>query len=244
MRRRWLLVAFAFVALAASAGCLGGGTVSDQQLAQNATYDWHANESVSVNATGSEYHAVLNVTGANRSELRFSQSNAFTGETPIQLSAIKFRYPNGTVVNASAIPVSESRDALTVTLPAQRGQFAYTAPTGSRSVTVPVVVSDVSYSVTLSAGMRVSVPLVSSVQPSGATATLAEGRVHLAWQSVSADEVYVKYYLERDVYIFGGLLALAALVALGGVVYFRRLIRGLERDRVESGLDVEDDRGR
>ncbi|WP_435096950.1 DUF5803 family protein [Halarchaeum sp. P4] len=244
MRRRWLLVTLAVLALAAGAGCLGTGTVSDQQLQRNATYDWNAtaaeNATVHVNATGDEYQAVLNVSASNETELRFSQSSTFMGDSPVPIAAVQFRYPNGTVVNASAIGVSEDRDAVTVTLPGQRGQFAYTAPMGSRSLSVPAVLSDVSYEVVLPPGMRANVPIVGSVSPGGYERTVVDNRVHYHWDSVSANTVDVQFYLQRDIYIFAGLLALAALVALGGVVYFRIQIRRLEREREESGLDVHE----
>ncbi|GGL43490.1 hypothetical protein GCM10009037_28670 [Halarchaeum grantii] len=244
MRRRWLLVALAVVALAAGAGCLGSGTVSDQQLAQNATYDWNATEeanaSVVVNATGGSYQAVLNVTGSNESELRFSQSSTFTGDQPVPIAAVQFRYPNGTVVNASAISVSEGRDAVTVTPPSENGTFAYTAPMGSRSLGVPVVLSGASHEVVLPDGMRANLPVFGQVSPSGYERTVVDDRTRLRWSSVDANQLSVRYYLERDVYLFAGLVALAALVAVGGVVYFRLQIRRLEREREESGLDVNE----
>lgn len=245
MRRRWLLVLAAVGLLAVSAGCLGTSTVSDQQLNQNATYQWNATEtqnaSVVVNATGGQYQAVLNVTGTNQSEMRFSQSSQFTGESPIPVRAIQFRYPNGTIVNATAIPVSQSRDAVTVTPPADRGKFAYTAPMGDRSLTVPVVLPGRSHEVILPTGMRVRIPVFGSVSPGGYERTIVDDRVHVHWDAVNANSLSLQFFLMRDVYLFAGLLALGGLVAIAGVVYYRRQIRRLERDREESGLDVHDE---
>jgi len=244
MRRRWLLLVVAVAAMAATAGCTGTGGVSDQQLAQNATYDWGANAAanatVYVNATGGHYRAVVNVTGANKSTLTFAQRSELGGTNPIPISAVQFRYQNGTVVNASTIQVSQSSGAVTVTLPDERGQFAYTAPTGSRSFAVPVVLSKVSYEVVLPTSMRTDIPIVASVSPGGYERTVSGDRVHLHWSRVTAETVSVQYYLLRDVLLFGGLLALGALIAIGGVVYYRRQIRRLEREREEQGLDVRD----
>ncbi|GAD53200.1 hypothetical protein MBEHAL_1960 [Halarchaeum acidiphilum MH1-52-1] len=245
MRRRWLLLLVAVGLLAAGAGCMGTSTVSDQQLAQNATYDWNAtaaqNASVVVNATGGQYQAVVNVTGANASSLRFSQQSQFTGESPVAIRAVQFRYSNGTVVNASAIDVSQSRDAVTVTTPAENGTFAYTAPMGDRSLDVPVVLSGHAHEVVLPAGMRVRIPVFGSVSPGGYERTIVHDRVHLHWNSVDAEALSVQFFLMRDVYLFGGLLGLAALVAVVGLIYYRLQIRRLERERAESGLDVRDD---
>ncbi|MBP2250874.1 hypothetical protein J2754_001191 [Halarchaeum solikamskense] len=245
MRRRWLLLLAAVGLLAVSAGCLGTSTVSDQQLNQNATYEWNAtqaqNASAVVNATGGQYRAVLNVTGTNGSAMRFSQTSQFTGERPIPIRAIQFRYPNGTVVNATAIDVSQSRDAVTVTPPGDRGQFAYTAPMGDRSLDVPVVLPERSHEVILPAGMRVRVPVFGSVSPGGYERTIVDDRVHVRWDSVDAESLSLQFFLLRDVYLFAGLLALGGLVAVGGIVYYRRQIRRLERERAESGLDVREE---
>jgi len=242
MRRRRLLATVAVAALVLSAGCTGGSGVSDQQLAQSATYDWgtNANATVAVNATGGQYQAVMNVTGANETTLRFARQSQLGGTNPISISAIQFRYPNGTVVNATSIQVSRSSSAVTVTLPSKRGQFAYTAPAGSRSLAVPVLLSNVSYEVVLPTSMRTDLPIIGSVSPGGYQQTVRNDRIHLHWSAVTANTIDVQYYLMRDVILFGGLLLLAGLIALGGVVYYRRQIRGLERDREESGLDFKE----
>jgi uncharacterized protein HemX len=54
----------------------------------------------------------------------------------------------------------------------------------------------------------------------------------------------VRYYLQRDLYLFGGLLALMLVVGAGGAGYYYLQIRETVRRREEVGLDVdvEDDR--
>jgi uncharacterized protein HemX len=53
----------------------------------------------------------------------------------------------------------------------------------------------------------------------------------------------VSYYLARDLWIFGGVLALFLLVGIGGVAYYLLQIRQLERQREETGLDMGDGSG-
>lgn len=242
MRRRWLLVALAVVLLSASAGCMGQSAVSDQQLGQSASYDWGspaaANATVAVNATGGHYRAVMNLTGRNETKLRFAQASQLGGTNPVSVSAIQFRYPNGTVVNASSIAVSQSNSAVTVTVPSKRGEFAYTAPMGGGSLSVPVVLSGASYDVVLPPSTRVDIPVFGTVSPGGYERTTSGDRTRLHWASVNADSIGVHFFLMRDVYLFGGLLAAAAILAVLVVAYFRYRIRQLERDREESGLDV------
>lgn len=252
MRRRWLLAVLCVAALAASAGCTGTSTVSDSQLAQNATYGWGQNATVAVNVTDGQYRAVVNVTGANATQLQFSQSSQLGGSSPIAISALQFRYPNGTVVNASAFDVSQSNKAVTVKPPATAGELAYTAPAGGHSVSLPGIVSGGShsvsipalvagsYDVTLPAGMRVGLPVVSDVSPGGYRTVTTGDRVRVRWASVDAGStVSVQYYRLRDLAIFGGLIGIALLAVVLVVVYFRLKIRRLEREREESGLDVE-----
>jgi nitrate reductase gamma subunit len=53
--------------------------------------------------------------------------------------------------------------------------------------------------------------------------------------------VSVRYYLQRDLYIFGGLLGLIIVVGIGGLLYRRRQIERLRKQRTEMGLDVDTD---
>jgi hypothetical protein len=58
---------------------------------------------------------------------------------------------------------------------------------------------------------------------------------------VTSDSVAVRYYLQRDLYIFGG--AAAGLFAAGvvGTLYYRRQIEELRKRREEMGIDVDTD---
>jgi len=235
MRKLWVAVAVA--ALAVTAGCLGGGGgPTDQQLAENATYDWDRETDVRVNVTGGQYAVVADVD--NQSDVRLASSDGFGGRSPLPISAVQFRYPNGTTVDAEAIDVSTADSRTVVTFPADNGTFAYTASAGGRQVTVPVGFEG-SHELVLPAGMRVSFPVFGVVEPPGYEKTVEDDRVHVRWDAVDGDTIDAKYYLERDLFLFGGTAGVLALVAGLGVVYYRLRIRRLEDEREDAGLDLE-----
>ncbi|WP_336036897.1 DUF5803 family protein [Halobacterium yunchengense] len=232
---RKLRLAVAVVALALLAGCLGGGpTPSDQQLAKNATYDWDTDADVTVVVEGGKYQTVADVNGTQK--FRFAQSSGFGGRNPLFISAVQFRYPNGTVVGADRIDVASRDQRTVVELPADEGTFAYTANAGSRSATIPLDFEG-SHEVVLPGGMRVSFPLFGSVSPGGYEKTVEDNHVHLYWDSLSSATISVSYYLERDLLLFGGVVAVLSAAAIGGVVYYRLRIRRLQRERERSGLE-------
>lgn len=235
---RKLLVAAGVLALAVTAGCLGGGGggPTDQQLAQNATYDWEKDADVAVDVGGGEYRVVATVD--NQSEARFARSSGFGGRNPMRISAVQFRYPNGTQVGADSIDVSTRNSRTVVTLPAENGTFAYSANAGDRSATIPVRFEG-SHEVVLPPGMRTSVPVFGVVEPGGYEKTIEDNRLHVRWDSLDGGRISTQYYLQQDILLFAGITGGLVLVAAGGVVYYRMLIRRLEDEREDAGLDVE-----
>ena len=68
------------------------------------------------------------------------------------------------------------------------------------------------------------------------------GRGRVVWaEPVTADTVSVRYYLQRDLYIFAGVLGAIVLVGIGGLLYRRRQIERLRKQRLEMGVDVGTD---
>lgn len=240
MRRRLWVAALAVAALAVTAGCLGagggGGGPSDDQLAENATYEWDRDADVQVNVTGGEYAVVAAVD--NQSEVKFAQRGGFGGRDPLSISAVQFRYPNGTTVGSDEIEVATRNSRTVVTFPADNGTFAYKAPAGSRQVSVQVGFEG-SHELVLPPGMRVAVPVLGYVEPGGFEKSVDDNRVHVTWESVNTGTIDARYYLQRDILLFGGAVGVLSLVALAGVVYYRLRIRRLEDEREEAGLDVE-----
>lgn len=245
-RGRRLALLGVVVALAASAGCtgvFGGGGLDSEQVNRAASYDWNttANVTVTVQEGGNEYHAVY--TFSNRTRLAVYTHGEIEGDQPLSVAAVRFRYPNGTVVrpNASALSVRQEGSRTVIEPPQRRGQLAYSAPAAPKRVGLQAVV-DGSYELVLPPAMRTEAFLFGSVVPGGYTTSVDEqNRLHLHWDELRGNSIDVRYYLERDFYIFTGLAALATVLALVGVVYYRFQIRRLERRREEVGLDVGGD---
>jgi len=233
MNRRLALATVLCALLAAGAGCagFGGGAIDDDRLNQSAAYEWDTNATVTYNVTGEKYHAVVDV--ENGTEVPVYVNSQIEGERPVSIRALKFRYPNGTVTNATGSTVDVRNNGDRVKLTAQTsGKVAYTAPTEPKRFAAPSAVNG-SYEVVLPGGMRVDAFLFGRVIPGGYSTTLNEetNRVTLRWAQRDGGTLSVKYYLERDVRIFVGLAGVLGLVAIVGVVYYRRQIRVLEAQR-------------
>lgn len=230
-------VALGLLVLLVTTGCLGGPPApSEDALAEERDYEWDHDADVAIDVGDGEYKTVANV--SDRESVHLATTSGFGGRSPLYITAIRFRYPNGTVVGPDAMDVYTSDSRTVVEFPTANGTFAYTANTGQRSVTIPVGF-DGSHEVVLPPGMRTSFPVFGVVEPGDYEKTVEDDRVHVYWDSMHSDRITLKYYLQRDLVIFGGIVGLLSAVAIGGVLYFRKRIRRLEQDRAEQGLDVE-----
>lgn len=235
--KRLVLVA-ALVGMIVLAGCTGG-VVNEEALAEDAEYDWDEAEARgSVDVSGSSYTAILQVNGQETIEL-YRQAE-LGRESALPIRAIQFRYPNGTVVGAEKIEVEEADSRTVITPPADEGALAYTATTHFGEFLLPVAVNG-SHEVVLPEGARMNVPIIGVAEPGGYEKTIEDDRVHLYWEDPDTDTITVSYYLQRDLYLFGGLIALLVLVSGAGLLYLRRQLQGLEAQREAAGLDVEDE---
>lgn len=231
-RRMAVLGLFALLVLA---GCTGG-VVSDQALNESATYQWNTTATVTATVSGGSYQAVYRLD--NTSDVELFHRGDLGDEQPLPIRAIKYRYPNGTVVNASSMDVQETDRRTIVSFPQPNGQFAYTTGAQTGDVFVPAQTNG-SYEVVLPPDARVAVPIISAVEPGGYDETIRDNQVHLRWQAPSDDAINVSYYFQRDLYLFGGLIGILAVIAIAGVVYFRHKIGSLAADREADELDVE-----
>ena len=256
MNRRYLAVGGLLV-LVALAGCLGGGgEIDEAELGAEAEYDWNTTATATYNVTTSsllsfssnDYQAILRV--ENRSTIEIFRSTLFRGDRPVSLRALQFEYPDGTVVNATEdgnLTAIEGSDETEIQLPAENGTVAYTVDWGGASrawggsprtwrVQTPI---EGSHEVVMPEGARADLPLFSLTSPGGHETAVEDDRATLRWDEFDSSSITIRYYLVRDLYLFGGLFAIAGLIGIAGTAYYYRGIRQAKRKREEVGLDVE-----
>ncbi|MFB6120644.1 MAG: DUF5803 family protein [Halobacteriaceae archaeon] len=228
MSRR-ALAALALVSLALLAGC-GSGGVDRSALNESADYDFDRDATVTYDITKGDHAAIVDVTAANRTTFELYWHAELGGRQPLSIEALQFRYPNGTVVGAGAFTVERSGSKTVIEAPAGNGTMAFTASVGDQHLDRPVI-AEGSHEVILPRGMRVAAPVFGDVSPGGYTTEMENGRVHVRWNETPSGSLSVDYYLERDFWLFTGLVGLLTVVGLVGVAYFRHQIRLLERQR-------------
>lgn len=255
-RRNRVLALVALVGMLALSGCLGlfGGGVSDQQLdrAPEGTYEWNASVDVHLSVLqSSTFKAVYRVNG---SEMTLYRPDGLGGRNPLDVRAVRYRYPNGTVINGSTLAergeITRNRDEVTVTVPRDVAgdRLAFTAGSTPKRFTLPTYV-DGTYEVVLPPGRRIDLPVFGQASPRGYETRVDEAtdRVHVVWdEPVTADSVTVQFYQPGDLRLLAGLVVVGLVVGAGGLLYYRRQIQQLRRFREEHGLDVDtdDDSGR
>jgi hypothetical protein len=241
MRRKAALAALLLaMVLTGCAGLFGPSEIPEEELTRNASYDWETNASTTYNLSERSYTAVIEV--ENRSALEVFGRNALGLEDPVRIQALRFRFENGTVVNAThpALNATVTQERTVVNTPARNGTVGYSDQRRGKEFTAPVFVEG-SHELVLPPGTRARVPLLSSVRPRNVSRELVDDRMHLRWGNVTTQSIHVSYYLQRDLWLFGGLFALAITLGVGGAVYYYRQIKRLERRREAIGLDVDDE---
>ena len=235
-RTRVFLGIVGLVGLLALAGCLS--PVSDADLAENATYDWESDANASYRLYAGNYTAVIDI--QDRESLELSLPDGLGSRQPIPISALQFRYPNGTVANDSVYEVSTGRSEVVVEPPVPNGTVAFTARQSGSDFRTRILVEG-AHEVALPPNKRVGLPVFSRVVPGDYETERVEDRVVLSWDSIDRDLLTIQTYLERDLLLFGGLIVIALVVGAIGLVYYRRKIAELRSEREELGLDVDQD---
>jgi hypothetical protein len=130
-----------------------------------------------------------------------------------------------------------------VVLPSKNGTIAFSGPTEYKSFRQPNYMEG-SHHVVIPSHHRVDFFLFGQVVPGADEKTIEDNRVHLRWDEVSSG-ISVKYYLQRDFWLFTGAVGLLTLAGLLGMGYYWYRIRELTRIRERLGMDVStDDEGR
>lgn len=216
-------------------GCLGGG-LDESALSANASYTWETDTDVTFNVTGGSFHAVYRI--EDGTPVAAFRDTEFQGEQPISISAVQFRYPNGTIVGADAMEITQTGGRTIIVPPAEEGKLAYSASSLPKDFQVGLNRSG-SYEVILPPGMRIGFPFMGHISPGGAELSVRNDRTHLVWESLDGGSIDLHYYLERDFWIFTGIVVLGLIGAVVTVLYFRLQIRQLRRRIEESGFDLE-----
>jgi hypothetical protein len=243
-RTRLLLGAAAVALLVAGAGCtalFGSGNISDEQLDREPAepYAWNETETdVTIWVEGGTYRAIYDLDDTERLEL-FRRE--FRNKAAVDVRAVRFRYPNGTVVNGSQLTVDKRDSKTVIEVPDPNGSLAYTAGATPKRFSVPNYMAG-SYEVILPEHRRSNVPLFGDVSPGNYERRVEDdNRQHVVWDREVNGGISVRYYLQRDIRLFAALALVATAIGGAGALYKRREIKGLQQLRREYGLDVDDD---
>lgn len=220
---------------------MGPGEIDADAAASDVEYDWNTSADATFRIDADEYRAVYTVP-ADRTSVPVYRFARFNNRRSIDPVGVKFRYANGTVINASspALSFEKRRQVTEITVPDDPGQLAYTGPKTGKRVRLPAVI-DGSYEVVLPPEARVDIFLMGRVSPGASDRRFEDGRVHLTWAAgeVRTERIVVRYYLVRDLWLFGGLLGIGVVTAVVGLSYYAFQLRRVRRRRREVGLDTE-----
>ncbi|ELZ14657.1 hypothetical protein C478_07000 [Natrinema thermotolerans DSM 11552] len=243
MNRRLLFAMVAVALLTMGAGCSAfSGGISDDQLDQDAEYDdlRDSDADVAIEIEGGnvisngEFRAVYDLEDTD--ELSLYRSSLYQDD-PLDISAVRYWYPNGTEVNGSDLEIEQGQSETTVQVPNGNGTLAFSGDAGRKTFQLPAYV-DGSYEVTVPENHRTSNFFFGDVSPNGYEREVVDDRERLVWDEVDSP-ISLRYYLTRDIPLFLGLIGVTALLGGIGIAYYYRQIRRLREQREEFGLDVD-----
>lgn len=235
MNRRTIgMVAVLVLVVLAGCSAFGPGEVNRERLGADASYTWDTRANVTFTLEQTQYKAVYRI--ENQSTFEIYRFHRLNNRRPVDPAGVRFRYPNGNIVGPDQMEFEKTQSGTVITLPAKDGKLAMSLPKNGKRIRAPAVLEG-DYEVILPENARVGIPMLGRVVPRGYERTMVDGQVHLYWESVQGDRVVVRYYLVRDLYLFGGLLALSTVILIGGVAFFWLQLKTLQERREEVALD-------
>lgn len=265
MRRRLVIVG-CLVFLIASAGCtsmlgvdgnpgqssglglglgLGGEKPTNNANGNGSTqYTWNTSADATLTLDTDQYRSVYKL---DQRKLTVYTHGSFGQEQSVELKAVKYRYPNGTVIaldEKKSFNIDKSRKRTTIHVPNSNGSVAFVTEKSGRSISVPVFLEPgkldgPSYEIILPPNTGVSVPFLSSIHPGGYETKSIDGRIHVTWESVESKSISARYYLNQDLLIFSSIASLLIVIGLIGAVYYLVQIRKLAQLRKNVGFDID-----
>ncbi len=274
MTRR-VLAAVALVVLLSLSGCttfFGDEAAAPADLAANATYDFDTDRDGYLVVNQDNYTAVYDVSPRTNETIDLYTTDSLSIEQPLAIRGLQYRYadgtrfpdgtvlrytanddgnatrvyPNGTTESATTLGVSTTRKRTKIALPPEPGQLAFTAPKDGKELAIRPPVNG-SFELVLPPNTDASLPLLSQVRPPNDGRETVDDRVHLTWQNVDESDplLVVRWYLDRDLWLFGGLAAVALAVGLLGAGYYYRQVQQAKKRRKAEGIDIDyEDDGR
>jgi hypothetical protein len=259
------------LALTGCATFFGDEAGNPSDLSANATYDFDTDRDGYIVVNGDNYTAVYDVSARTNETIDLYTTDSLSVEQPLAIRGLQYRYandtrfpdgtllryvganatdanatnatrvyPNGTTESVGALRVSTTRKRTTVTLPDEPGRLAFTAPKDGKELAIRPPVNG-SFELLFPPDTDARLPLLSQVRPSNDDRRLVDDRVHLTWQELDTSVLIVRWYLDRDLWLFGGLALVGIAVGLLGAGYYYLQVRRARQRREAEGIDVDYD---
>ncbi|MDY7081087.1 MAG: DUF5803 family protein [Halobacteria archaeon] len=238
-----VIAVLSLTALVVLAGCMGEPSFGD-----NVSYEakWNTTSDITYYIGDQLEYTVVKTNGTQ--ELEVWRNSPLGGEEAARIDGVKFRYPNGTVVNVSSDAVDSGGSRTTIDPPNvtvsgntntnenDTGTLAFVSRKSSGTLSTPVPRTG-SVRVVLPENTDARNLIRGRISP-GEYEIIDESPVTIRWEKLEkGDEVVVRYYHERDPLLLMGLLTILIIAAVIVVLYYRRVFEKLEKRRKREGLE-------
>ncbi|MDY6780696.1 MAG: DUF5803 family protein [Halobacteria archaeon] len=208
------------------------GCTGTTEFGSNVSYveEWKSDETI-VYHIGTEFDTSV-VEVNNTSEIELWRRSSLGGNRPLEISNVKFRYPNNSIVNVSSDSVEYASDRTVLKLPGPEGEVAYATRGGNGFFSRPVPLTG-SVRVRLPQGTDARNIVLGDISPSGYE-VVSESPLVLRWDEVEQrTQVKIRYYSKGDPMLLVYLLAVLLIAAVIVLLYYRRVFSNLREEKSE-----------